>query len=174
MGLNDRHTAAIERKFESSAGIPRVRETPAAGVLRRRIGQVYPRCVCERGLLGLLDPGSVVVVNIHRIDIDRSARSPSRMADLQSVKGIGVRTAKRLVLELKDKLEWAEVLAEAASTSGVSGTGLAGSKAQDLIAALVALGYPRFAAREAAAKALQNFDEEESLENLIKAALLNI
>lgn len=96
------------------------------------------------------------------------------IALFQRVKGIGARTAKRLVLELKDKMEWMEALAHVPEAEGILDGAPLGDKAQDLVAALLALGFPRLAARDAAAKALSANSEDESLENLIKAALLNI
>ncbi|MHC4941884.1 MAG: Holliday junction branch migration protein RuvA [Planctomycetota bacterium] len=91
---------------------------------------------------------------------------------LQRVKKIGARTAKRLVLELKGKLDLEGMAISSESDSSGIPQALEESKtACDLIAALLALGYPRAAAREAASKALASHPDEEKLESLLRSAL---
>lgn len=82
---------------------------------------------------------------------------------LQMVKGIGAKTAQRIVLELKGKL--------AADNTGVTATGFAlhNTKAEDALIALMNLGISRPAAVEALKKA--GGDEQTTVEELIKAAL---
>ena len=67
-------------------------------------------------------------------------------ASLTKIPGIGKKTAERVVLELKDKLDDLAVGAPAAPT--VSGRHL-GPAAEDAISALVNLGYSRAAAERA-------------------------
>ena len=82
---------------------------------------------------------------------------------LQMVKGIGAKTAQRIVLELKGKLS--------ADNIGVTAAGhpLHNTKADDALIALINLGIGRGAALEALKKA--NQDESASVEEMIKAAL---
>jgi Holliday junction DNA helicase RuvA len=100
------------------------------------------------------------------------AIAQENVALLQRVKKIGARTAKRLVLELKGKLDL-EGMAVAADVEspglpqGLDESGIGG----DLIAALQALGYPRGSAREAASRALADHPDEKKLENLLRVAL---
>lgn len=84
---------------------------------------------------------------------------------LEQVKGIGKKTAERLVLELKDKVS--------KISDNFTGSVKAGgnSLGQDALNALVALGISRPVA-EQAIKKIENTDPSiDSLENLIKKAL---
>lgn len=86
---------------------------------------------------------------------------------LESIKGIGKKTAERIVLELKDKLG----KGDAPVTLGAAMT--ADSKEQDALQALTALGIPRQAA-ENAIKKVMGSGEPLDLEQLIKKALQSI
>ncbi|MBO8126048.1 MAG: Holliday junction branch migration protein RuvA [Firmicutes bacterium] len=88
---------------------------------------------------------------------------------LTSINGIGKKTAQRLVVELKDKLsvESGAAVQVAAADSHPSG----GSKLQEVIEALVALGYPQLTAARAAQAAYRALGEEAEVQQLIKEAL---
>lgn len=78
--------------------------------------------------------------------------SAIRSADhalLTRIPGIGKKTAERIVLELKDKLD-----AVAAPASAVGGVATSGA-AEDVISALVNLGYNRASAQKAVESAIQ-------------------
>ena len=84
---------------------------------------------------------------------------------MESIKGIGKKTAERLVLELKDK-----VAKHPAST----GTGIAvlnNTIEQDALTALTALGISRIQAEQSVKKVLQADPGIVQLETLIKKAL---
>jgi len=83
---------------------------------------------------------------------------------LESVKGIGRKTAERLVLELKDKVS----KGASVSTIGVSYGNTLG---QDALNALVALGISRQVADQAVKKIIQSEPSISELEVLIKKAL---
>jgi len=83
---------------------------------------------------------------------------------LESVKGIGKKTAQRLVLELKDKLS---KTATDANISTLNNNTLE----QEALTALTALGIARNAAESAIKKALQSGSNLTRVEDLIKAAL---
>jgi len=85
---------------------------------------------------------------------------------LESIKGIGRKTAERLILELKDKV------GRAAGHSTIPSTGTVVSIEQDAVNALMALGIGKPAA-EAALKKV-NKAESITLEELIKTALKNL
>ena len=84
---------------------------------------------------------------------------------LDSVKGIGKKTAERLVLELKDKMSKQE--------SGATGARIpSGSKIeQDALDALAALGISRGQAEQSIRKVMREQDGSMPLETLIKKAL---
>lgn len=93
------------------------------------------------------------------------------VALLTGVKGLGKKTAERIILELKDKLK--SQLGAAASVSAapvavaVSANGDTGIM-QDAVGALVVLGYKEQEAAEAVASA---YEEGIGLEDLIRKAL---
>ena len=83
---------------------------------------------------------------------------------LQSIKGIGAKTAQRIVIELQDK---------------INKTGISIGKTEfsnhnirnEAISALVLLGFSKQMAEKATDKVLKNSTEDISIENLIKEAL---
>ena len=72
-------------------------------------------------------------------------------AALVKIPGIGKKTAERVVLELKDKLD---DLATAPVPMGPAGPALAAPTAEDALSALINLGYPRPIAQKAIETAL--------------------
>jgi len=93
---------------------------------------------------------------------------------LQSVKGIGVRTAKRLILDLKGKIEWTGQVDEEGKDIASEEPAPSTELSHDLMSALLSLGYPRAMATEAASRALTTHPETDDLEILIKTALLGL
>ncbi|MCK8827547.1 Holliday junction branch migration protein RuvA [Natroniella acetigena] len=90
------------------------------------------------------------------------------VATLKKVKGIGNKTAKRLILELQEKVELDNIEKEASfSQAGVD------TELEDAIEALVSLGYQQSQARKAVLKISQK-DEELDVQDIIKAALADL
>ena len=87
---------------------------------------------------------------------------------LESVKGIGKKTAERLIVELKDKL--GKHSAETFTTSSV----INNTKEQDAFNALVSLGIARPAAETVLKKVLQSVTDNTSVEEIIKLSLKNL
>ena len=87
---------------------------------------------------------------------------------LESIKGIGKKSAERLIVELKDKLG-KQFSGSIQAVSGVFSTTEA-----DAVHALVALGIGRVMAEQAVKKTLQSHSEEIGLEELIKLALQSL
>ena len=83
---------------------------------------------------------------------------------LESVKGIGKKSAERLILELKDK-------AGKLSAEGTEITGLGNSLEKDALNALIALGITRSQAEQSIRKILLAEPTVLLLEDLIKKAL---
>ncbi|MBO4740818.1 MAG: Holliday junction branch migration protein RuvA [Bacteroidales bacterium] len=85
---------------------------------------------------------------------------------VQSIKGIGAKTAQRIVLELHDKLGKMDEL----NLSPVRG-GTRGNKNQEeALSALLALGFPKSAAEKAVHKIAES-EPDATVENIIKMAL---
>ena len=83
---------------------------------------------------------------------------------LESVKGIGRKTAERLVLELKDKISKLSAIAPGDASGG-------NTLEQDALNALVALGIARPFAEQAIKKIVISDPTIRTLEELIKKAL---
>ena len=83
------------------------------------------------------------------------------VAKIQSIKGIGLKTAKRIILELKDKMK----LIEQTTVSPKKG------KYQEALVALITLGISRRQAEKNLDTALQRHGEDLSVEQLITYAL---
>jgi len=87
---------------------------------------------------------------------------------LKSIPGVGLKTAERLVVELKDKV--GKLSFTAASDGHSSGKPAGDSIFDDAISALVNLGYPRNAAEKAIDKAAAGASDT-SVQKLIRRAL---
>ncbi|MEP0714109.1 Holliday junction branch migration protein RuvA [Algoriphagus sp.] len=90
------------------------------------------------------------------------------VATIQHVKGIGAKTAQRIILELKDKV--------GKGGSDVSATPLgflnsSNKIREEALQALITLGFPKSAAEKNIATVLKKTTGEISLEDLIKASL---
>jgi Holliday junction DNA helicase RuvA len=91
-------------------------------------------------------------------------------ATLTKIPGVGKKTAERVVLELKDKLD--DMSGAAAATGGTS----LGAVGDDVLSALVNLGYPRAVAEKAVAAATEAAKNAEGagqldFERLFRAAM---
>lgn len=84
---------------------------------------------------------------------------------LQSIKGIGKKTAERIILELKESI--ASIVPEQVSSNETQELAII----SDAIMALISLGYARTAAEKAVSLASKNLDASEKVETLIKEAL---
>jgi Holliday junction DNA helicase RuvA len=90
---------------------------------------------------------------------------------IQNVKGVGIKTAQRIILELKDK-----ITKEASGSSSIqsSTVGKTSNKIkEEALQALLTLGFPKLAAEKNIAAVLKKSASEISLEELIKASLKN-
>ncbi|HCL04811.1 MAG TPA: Holliday junction branch migration protein RuvA [Chitinophagaceae bacterium] len=86
---------------------------------------------------------------------------------LEGIKGIGKKSAERLIVELRDKL--------GKQTIGQPlGGAIISSIDQDAVQALIALGIPKPQAENAINKTMSSIPEDASLELIIKQALKNL
>ena len=128
----------------------------------------------ERELFLLLITVSGVGPNTARMVL--SSLSPSELCNsistgnermIKGVKGIGLKTAQRIIVDLKDKIGNLGIAAATAATSAVVAQNENGDEA---IQALIALVYPLANANKAITQLLAK-DPEMSVQALIKAGL---
>jgi Holliday junction DNA helicase RuvA len=96
----------------------------------------------------------------------RSAIMNENTGLIQSIKGIGSKTAQRVILELKDKCKKDILFVDAGAASHDKSFGVK----HEALAALVTLGLPRIAAEKSLDQLLKA-NPEASIEQLIKLAL---
>ena len=94
----------------------------------------------------------------------RNAIATGDTKTLSALRGIGKKTAERLVVELKDKV------GEAAGGAGVAPV-TRDPRQADAVAALVSLGYKPADAQRAVATASESVSREVTVEELVRAAL---
>ncbi len=111
---------------------------------------------------------AIAVLSGIAVDDLGAAIAAGNVARLATVPGIGAKTAERLVLELRGKVQAPAVGAGApAAAAGASASG--GRAAEDAVAALVNLGYRAKDAEKAVGRAAR--EGELALEALIRRAL---
>jgi Holliday junction DNA helicase RuvA len=88
-----------------------------------------------------------------------------KIADIQRIKGIGAKTAQRLILELKDKLT------KEGFEAGENIAGESNNNAAEALIALQALGYAKPQAEKALKTVLQELGSGATVEAMIRQAL---
>lgn len=83
---------------------------------------------------------------------------------IQSVKGIGAKTAQRIILDLREKMMKTEGIEQEASHTH-------SAHKEEALSALEVLGYPRKVTEKLVQKILAQTSETLSVENIIKQAL---
>jgi holliday junction DNA helicase RuvA len=91
------------------------------------------------------------------------------LARLTAIPGVGKKTSERIVLELKDRLPRAHVV-DVAGAVAAAGSGLR----DDLLSALMNLGYHRPLAEKAVDAALKSIGREAGFERTLKQALREV
>ena len=100
----------------------------------------------------------------------REAIVSENVRAIQSIKGVGPKTAQRVILELRDKLRKDELLAKA----GIDTVPLArqhNTRRSEALQALVTLGFARAAAEKNLDQIAQKHGGDLTVEELIKFAL---
>lgn len=98
-----------------------------------------------------------------------SAIAQEDFRTIQNVKGVGVKTAQRIVLELKDKVKRESLIDQNQTQSGF--IKIHNKIREEALQALVTLGFPKATAERNIAFVLKKTGSEISLEELIKASL---
>jgi holliday junction DNA helicase RuvA len=141
-----------------------VREDAIAlfGFLRPREKRLFERLITVSGIGPKL---AITILSGMGADEMVGAIRGNDVARLTRIPGIGRKTAERMVLELRDKLQdFGAATAVAAAASPVE---------EDVLSALVNLGYQRAAAERALATAKKN-GPGESFETLFRDAMARV
>jgi len=96
----------------------------------------------------------------------RDAIAGGDAATIQGIKGIGVKTAQRVILDLRDKVLKVYDIDEVSVSSN-------NTNKDEALSALEVLGFPRRQAEKAVDKVLHQ-DSSLSVENILKLALKNL
>lgn len=111
---------------------------------------------------------AVSILSGAKVEELAQAVADGNLARLTSIPGVGRKTAERLVLELKGQIA-PFLLPQQARAAGSSG----GTDAlqEDILSALVNLGYPRAGAEKALSSALRSGNFERTFEGLLRHTL---
>ena len=109
----------------------------------------------------------MAILNGLSVDEFRRAVAAEEVSTLCGVKGIGRKTAERVIVELRREME-RELLEEPAAR------GAAGNLNADAVAAMLALGYTRSASEAAVLKAMEKLGRDANLEQLVRQALRQV
>lgn len=117
-----------------------------------------------------IGPGTALVVlsSLNSSEL-RNAIASEDVKSIQSVKGIGVKTAQRVILELKDKMKKDQLIS---STDSKQNFSLKHNTIRsEALSALVTLGFAKNVAEKNVDMILKNNSNSVTLEELIKQAL---
>ena len=127
------------------------------------------------GVSGVGPKGALGILSIMDTDALRFAILSDDAKSISKAPGIGAKTASKLILELKDKVDFEEAVdtmltqGEQNAAEAAAGAGDVGYRANDAIQALVALGYSSTEAVKAVKKV--TLTEEMTTEDILKASL---
>lgn len=93
-----------------------------------------------------------------------SAITENNVAALQSVKGIGAKSAQRIIIDLKDKIQKGKISTDLMDISH-------NTIKEEALSGLTVLGFHKISAEKALDRIIKEQDEELSIEDLIKKAL---
>lgn len=111
--------------------------------------------------------GLMILSSLDTNEIEHAILSGD-VGTIQAVKGIGVKTAQRIILELKDKV------GKQGTSENSTPLGFLKSSnkvREEALQALITLGFPKAVAEKNITQVLKKTDGEISLEDLIKASL---
>ncbi len=113
-----------------------------------------------------------VILSYMTVDEAKRAIVNEDEFSLGKVKGIGPKTAKRVIIDLKDKIMKSSGVEPAmASVKAVTSAGTGASLKNEALAALVALGFPKPTMEKHVNAVISKNSEINSVEDLIKQVL---
>lgn len=125
------------------------------------------------GVSGIGPKGGLSILSQLSPDDLRFAVMANDAKTIAKAPGIGKKTAEKLIIELKDKLNIEDVLNKASETETITVTSNASNEIQaEAVQALVALGYGSTESMKAVKKV--QMDEDTTVEEVLKLALKNM
>ena len=125
------------------------------------------------GVNGIGPKGALGILSALRPEDLRLAVMTGDAKAISRAPGVGAKTAQRIILDLKDKVQAEDLLTPlldgSAAVSPAAGNGLSGNAVKEAVEALVALGYTNAEAVKAVKSA--NVTEEMDSEAVLKASL---
>lgn len=126
---------------------------------------------------GIGPKGALGILSVMDVDALRFAVMADDAKSISKAPGIGAKTASKLILELKDKIDYEDAVESVLTTGATSSSGGnvsedAGYAANEAIQALVALGYTSTEAVKAVKKV--ELTSKQTVEDILKAALKNL
>ncbi len=143
------------------------------GFLSRNSLELFKKCITVNGIG---PKGALALLSAMDADSLRFAIVSGDVKAISKAPGIGPRTAERLILDLKDKLQIDDAMISreiAATAAGAGlGQGFDSPQKQEAVEALVSLGY----GRPESIRAVNAIPDIESMDSgaLLKAALKNL
>ncbi len=119
------------------------------------------------GVSGIGPGTAMAILNGLSVDEFRRAVAAEEVSTLCGVKGIGRKTAERVIVDLRREME-RELLEEPAAR------GPAGNLNADAVAAMLALGYTRSVSEAAVLKAMEKLGRDANLERVVRQALREV
>ncbi len=114
--------------------------------------------------------GLMILSSLSTEEIEHAILSGD-VGSIQAVKGIGTKTAQRIILELKDKIGKSGSSDPGSLQYGFLKSSNSNKVREEALQALITLGFQKAAAEKNIASVLKKTDGEISLEDLIKASL---
>jgi Holliday junction DNA helicase RuvA len=129
------------------------------GFLRRDEKRVFERLI---GVSGIGPKLAITVLSGIAADALVAALRGNDITSLTRIPGVGKKTAERMVLELRDKLEGFEAAPTAPPASRME---------EDVVSALVNLGYQRGASEHAAKRAIEKSGDSAPFEQVFRQTM---
>ncbi len=139
------------------------------GFLSRSALELFKKCITVNGIG---PKGALAILSVMDVDSLRYAIMTGDAKAISKAPGIGAKTAERLILDLKDKIQIDDALIgrEIAETAAGAGNPLADTpQKKEAVEALVALGY----GQTESIKAVNSIPDIENMDSgaILKAAL---
>lgn len=136
------------------------------GFLSRRDEEMFERLI---SVSGIGPKAALAILSTLAPDDLRMAIAAGDAKAIAKAPGVGAKTAQRLILDLRDKIDIAEIIGGGTSgAAGASAAAAGGAPAREAVEALTALGY---SASEAARAVREAASEDMTSEDVLRAAL---